>query len=132
MNFETWLESKKNWIKDAVSKPGALKKAAKRKKKSVASYCKNPPSGKAEKRCNLMNTLKKLGESSEGEQLKHYMFFSNLVVIKQRIDELISMDRHELDAMLEDGHDWAADHIATSKDDIEEVYNWATSRGSEF
>ena len=29
--------------------------------------------------------------------------------------------------MIEDGHDWAADHIATSKDDVEEVYNWIKS-----
>jgi hypothetical protein len=68
---------------------------------------------------------------SEGEELKHYMFFSNLMVIKRKVEELLSMDRHELDAMLSDGHDWASDHIATSKDDIEEVHGWATSRGGE-
>ena len=63
--------------------------------------------------------------------LKHYMFFSNLRVIKSRVDSLLTMNPQMLDAMLDDGHDWANDHVATSKDDIEEVFNWATSRGPE-
>jgi hypothetical protein len=64
--FSTWLEEKDNlWIQKAVSKPGSLTKAAKRKKKSISGYCKNPPSGKAEKRCNLFNTLKNLRKKKE-------------------------------------------------------------------
>lgn len=55
--FVQYLEDK-NWIKDAVEKPGSLSKAAKRKKKSISGYCKDHPSGKAEKRCNLWRTLK--------------------------------------------------------------------------
>lgn len=58
------------------------------------------------------------------EDLKHYMFFSNLKMIKSKVEELLSMDAKEIDAMLEDGHDWASDHISTSRDDVEEVYNW--------
>jgi hypothetical protein len=56
--------------------------------------------------------------------LKHYMFFSNLKVIRDCAEKMLAMDEGEVDAMLGDGHDWAADHIATSKDDIEEVCNW--------
>ncbi len=63
---------------------------------------------------------------SNGE-LKHYMFFSNLKVIKEKVEELLNMDLNKIDQMIEDGHDWAADHIATSKDDVEEVYNWIKS-----
>lgn len=58
------------------------------------------------------------------EELKHYMFFSNLKIMKNKIEELLSMDPREIDAMLSDGHDWASDHISTSRDDVEEVYNW--------
>jgi len=60
----------------------------------------------------------------DSNEIKHYMFFSNLKVIKDRVEKLLQMDPHELDAMIENGHDWASDHIATSKDDVEEVYNW--------
>jgi len=52
---------------------------------------------------------------------KEYMFFGNLKTIKSRIDELLAMDPAKVEAMLQDGHAWAVDHIATSKDDIEEV-----------
>lgn len=68
---------------------------------------------------------KKVVESAD---MKNYMFFSNLKVIKDRIEEILSMDPQQVDAMLEDGHDWAREHLATAKDDIEEVHNWLTSR----
>jgi len=58
------------------------------------------------------------------EKPKHYMFFSNLKVIKSMVEEMLSMDASQVDALLDDGHDWASDHIATSKDDVEEVHQW--------
>lgn len=54
---------KKKWIQGAIKHPGALKAAAKEKGESESEYCENPPSGKAEKRCNLRNTLKGLNKS---------------------------------------------------------------------
>lgn len=51
----------------------------------------------------------------------HYMFFGNLQSIRRAIDVMLQMDPKIIDELLADGHDWAADHIATSKDDIEEV-----------
>jgi hypothetical protein len=66
--------------------------------------------------------LKKLESNDEG--IKHYMFFSNLKSIKEKVDKLLEMDPREVDAMLDDGHDWASDHISSSRDDVEEVYNW--------
>jgi len=52
------------------------------------------------------------------------MFFQNLASIKHYIEEIMSMDKKSIDAMISDGHDWAVDHVATSKDDIEEVAGW--------
>lgn len=60
----------------------------------------------------------------DGGEIKHYMFFSNLKSIKEKVEAMLAMDPREVDAMLDDGHDWASDHIATSKDDVEEVCNW--------
>jgi ketosteroid isomerase-like protein len=56
--------------------------------------------------------------------LKHYMFFQNLSTIKHYLDEIMKMDRSEVDALLANGHDWAVDHVSTSTDDIAEVTNW--------
>jgi hypothetical protein len=55
------------------------------------------------------------------EELNRYMFFQNLKTIKMMVDELLEMDEKMVDSVLADGHDWANDHITTSKDDIEEV-----------
>jgi hypothetical protein len=57
----------------------------------------------------------------KADGLSEYMFFGNLKTIKSRIDEMLQMDPIKVESMLKDGHAWAIDHIATSKDDIEEV-----------
>ena len=53
-----------------------------------------------------------------------YMFFSNLETIIRCSNMLLEMNPEQLDQVLNEGHDWASDHIATSKDDIEEVANF--------
>jgi hypothetical protein len=59
------------------------------------------------------------------------MFFGNLETIKRLVDILLEMDPSKVDAVLTNGHDWAADHIATSKDDIEEVANFLINEMAE-
>jgi hypothetical protein len=59
----------------------------------------------------------------EGEQ-KNYMFFKNLYTMKRCIDEIMAMDKEQVDEMIEKGHDWASDHISSAKDDLQEVSDW--------
>lgn len=64
-------------------------------------------------------------QTNEGHnEMTNYMFFQNLASIKHYIEEIMAMDKNSIDAMISDGHDWAVDHVATSKDDIEEVTGW--------
>jgi len=63
-------------------------------------------------------------EEEHGMGQENYMFFGNLQTIKRNIDQLLQMDPAKVDQILSNGHDWAADHVATSKDDIEEVFNF--------
>ena len=78
----------------------------------------------------LANIAKKLKKNKnvvkEGNKMNvsNYMFFGNLKTIKRLVDEMLEMDEAKVDAILLDGHNWAVDHIATSKDDIEEVANF--------
>lgn len=69
-----------------------------------------------------------MDEAKESDGIKHYMFFSNLKTIVQKCDFLLRMNPNDLDKMIDNGHDWVNDHVSTSKDDIEEVFNWATTR----
>jgi hypothetical protein len=67
-------------------------------------------------------------EDENLEEGKHdtvnYMFFSNLKQIHKMAEKILSMDKKQVDEMLTDGHAWAVDHVSTSKDDVEEVYNF--------
>jgi hypothetical protein len=69
---------------------------------------------------------KRLTECGCNSEIDHsntdnYMFFQNLKNIKKMVDAMLQLDPAQVDQMLSDGHGWAADHIATSKDDVEEV-----------
>jgi len=66
--------------------------------------------------------LVKQNESHQEE--KNYMFFQNLMTIKHNLEEIMAMDKSAVDNIISQGHDWANDHIATSKDDISEVADW--------
>lgn len=63
-----------------------------------------------------------------GSKEINYMFFGNLETIKRIVDELLEMDPNQIDEVLSDGHEWAVDHIASSVDDIQEVYNFLKNR----
>jgi hypothetical protein len=72
--------------------------------------------------CGCGGSSDKCAETS-GSEL-NYMFFGNLETMKRMIDELVQMDRSQIDEILKNGHEWAVDHIASSSDDIQEVYNF--------
>jgi len=67
------------------------------------------------------NEFKTVGMNEAHDNVEHYMFFKNIETIKMMIDDLMQMNPTEVDMLLNNGHDWAADHIASSKDDIQEV-----------
>ncbi len=66
------------------------------------------------------------GNMMEGDmgESNNYMFWSSLKTIAHASGELLEMDRNMVDRILSNGHGWALDHIATSNDDIEEVYHF--------
>lgn len=61
------------------------------------------------------------GNGDCNKDQNNYMFFENLKTIKKMVDAMLQLDAKQVDEMLSDGHGWAVDHIATSKDDVEEV-----------
>jgi hypothetical protein len=69
----------------------------------------------------------KEGVNEAHDNVEHYMFFKNIENIKVMIDELLQMNPTQVDMLLNNGHDWAADHITSSKDDIQEVTDFLRS-----
>jgi hypothetical protein len=74
----------------------------------------------------IKQKLHEMVEEGHGE-FQNYMFFNNLKTIKDAIDEILQMDANAVDQLLSDGHNWATDHIATSADDIDEVYHFLSA-----
>jgi hypothetical protein len=54
----------------------------------------------------------------------NYMFWQNLKTMHHGAKEMLEMDSSRVDAILSDGHGWALDHVATSADDVEDVYHF--------
>jgi hypothetical protein len=64
---------------------------------------------------------KKLIEQRETE---NYMFFGNLEQMKRQLDNLMSLDHNYIDQVLQNGHDWADDHISKAKENLDHVYEF--------
>ncbi len=71
--------------------------------------------------------IKKFEQFENKGDKDNYMFFANLKNICNMVTDIMEMDSEEIDKMLTDEHDWAADHISKSKESISHVYNWLKS-----
>jgi hypothetical protein len=138
-------ESKgEKWIQKSIKRPGALRKSMKKgegekitkseiQKELAKLHSKDKDKSKKGvqglggsdlrkfRQLNLAKTLKGLKEHQENE---NYMFFANIENICRMCKEILAMDKNSVDEILSNGHGWATDHIATSKDDVEEVFNF--------
>jgi hypothetical protein len=76
---------------------------------------------------------KKFGKANEGMELEEggegsrYMFFSNLEQIRNQAEQLLGLDKGRIEAMLNSGHDWAADHVATAKETLDHAFDFITN-----
>jgi homospermidine synthase len=52
------------------------------------------------------------------------MFFSNLQKMRIQCDLLLDMDPQMVEDILENGHDWAQDHIAEAKNNMDQVFDF--------
>ena len=99
------FEKKKNWMKGAVKKPGALNAAAKAAGESKSEYCASPPSGKAEKRCNLWKTFNKHRPEDEEDTEKERRY-------EDRWDKDLDRERER------EGSSSAGEYSDVDKDDF--------------
>ena len=80
----------------------------------------------------IKNQLKSLVEQQSESHISEqgtYMVLQNLVLMKENIEKILSMKNHrDFPKCVTGEHAWAGDHIATSKDDIEEVAGFISSR----
>lgn len=58
------------------------------------------------------------------QELENYMTLSNLEQIKRQAEMLLNMDKNMLDEIIQDGHDWADDHISVAKNNMDQVFDF--------
>ena len=71
-----------------------------------------------------LNRLVKKVLSEEQQELENYMFFSNLKQMKRQIEMMMEMDPTQIDSIIQNGHDWADDHISEAKTNIDQVFDF--------
>ena len=69
---------------------------------------------------NIDNIIRKVIK----EQSDRYMFFSNLEQMRRQCDILLDLERDMVDSILDNGHDWAQDHIAEAKNNLDQVFDF--------
>ena len=77
---------------------------------------------------DLKNIIKKVLRESRGE---NYMFFSNLRQMRRQIDLMLEMDQDMVDQILQNGHDWADDHITEAKTNMDQVFDFLMNETEE-
>jgi hypothetical protein len=70
---------------------------------------------------DLYRIVKKVLQEQENQR---YMFFQNLEQMKRQCENLLSMDENQISQILENGHDWAQDHIAEAKNNMDQVFDF--------
>jgi hypothetical protein len=71
-----------------------------------------------------LKTFKSFASVNEDhDEISNYMFLQNLKTIKKCVERMLALDPKSVDQLMNE-HDWASDHISTSKDDVEEVCNF--------
>jgi hypothetical protein len=61
---------------------------------------------------------------NENKMTENYMFFSNLQQIHRQCEMLMKMDPQELDQIIQNGHDWADDHVSEAKNNMDQVFDF--------
>jgi hypothetical protein len=70
---------------------------------------------------DLTRIVKKVLQEQEHA---NYMFFSNLEQIKRQCEMLLEMDKDMIDKLIQNGHDWADDHVSEAKTNMDQVFDF--------
>jgi hypothetical protein len=66
---------------------------------------------------------------SETAEETSYMFFGNLETIHRMCTSMMELDRNQVNSMLNDGHNWAEDHLSVAKENISHVHDFLINKG---
>ena len=71
---------------------------------------------------NLDSIIRRVIKEEKDSQ--RYMFFSNLEQMRRQCDLLLNLDHDMVESILDNGHDWAQDHISEAKNNMDQVFDF--------
>ena len=71
---------------------------------------------------NLDSIIRRVIKEEKDSQ--RYMFFSNLEQMRRQCDLLLDFDRSMVESILDNGHDWAQEHISEAKNNMDQVFDF--------
>jgi hypothetical protein len=69
----------------------------------------------------IQKLVRKVLQEQKNER---YMFFSNLEQMKRQCEMLLDLDESQIEGILDNGHDWAQDHISEAKNNMDQVFDF--------
>ncbi len=73
---------------------------------------------------DLKQIIKKHLNTLNEERTENYMFFSNLKQIHRQCEILLNLDKNVIEDILQNGHDWADDHVSVAKENMDQVLDF--------
>ena len=83
------------------------------------------------KQSDIKELVQRIIKEEGEERSSRYMFFSNLEQIHRQASMLLEMDEMTLEQILENGHDWAQDHVAEAKNNMDQVFDFIMNKTKE-
>ena len=76
----------------------------------------------------LESLVSKIVKEEGEERSSRYTFFSNLEQIHRQSKMLLDMDEEKLEQILDNGHDWAQDHVSEAKNNMDQVFDFIMNK----
>lgn len=83
------------------------------------------------KESDLTEIIKRVLSEGGDMKTKRYMFFSNLEQVKRQAELLLDLDENVINEILENGHDWADDHVTVAKENLDQVFDFLMNETNE-
>ena len=72
----------------------------------------------------INSLVKKIVKEANHGGIENYMFFSNLEQMISQAQQLLELDPMEVEKIIQNGHDWADDHITVAKENLDQVFDF--------
>ena len=80
---------------------------------------------------DLKSIIKKHLKDLQEQRTENYMFFSNLKQIHRQCEIILKMDPNMIEELLQNGHDWADDHVTVAKENMDQVLDFLMNESKE-